>query len=885
MEASKSHLYKAFARWTSASYRHAPWVLFLMLLIAAACTVYISRNLGMNTDTTDMLSEDLPFRAHIKHYNKIFPQDMNNLLLVLEAPTPEQAYVTADRLATLLKKDAINFYDVYPANIDPFFEKNGLLYKDIPELERITDRLATAQPLIARIAKDPSLQNFASVLSEAIGELRKGRNLDLTPVLNGMSTTVEAKLTDIPRVLSWEILFHGDPQKKKYRELIIVKPRLNYTQIFPAEQSILAIHAAAKDAGLMDNSPIRIRITGEAALADEELRSSINGMEYAGILTFLMVVIVLYCAMRAAGMVLAVLLCLTLGLILTATFATVAIGHLNVISIAFAVLYIGLGADFAIHFLLRYHEILETNLPVEKVTYKAGGEAGSALTACTIVNAIGFYAFIPTHYSGVAELGIISGTGMLISLLVTLTIGPALLRYLPKKSIKELTVKKSLGGVLESLLRWRKLTYSLTLLALFSTVVMLPKVRFDYNLFNMQDPTGQAIQTFQELISVVDNSPWHAIMVAKNRKEAERLTQQFRALPEVNKVVTIIDFVPTQQEEKIFLIEEMAAITGPITLSIWPPIKSKHTSAQQRNALNELSAALDQFIEKQPDHSASESVRTLKKSLIQLFTRLDTVSSNDGNILLDSLESDLLTMLPIALQHLRTSSEAVIFNEQDLPVSISNRWHSQTGEYRIAIYPKEDINDNEKLRKFVRSIQQVAPQATGAPIISLEAGEAVVQAFIEAFSLSLVGILIALLLILRSVKYTLLVMIPLLLSSAFTGAFTVLLDVPFNFANIIALPLLLGIGIDSSLHMVHRSRNNDLISGTLMHSSTARAIFYSALTALVDFASLMFSSHQGTASMGILLTVGLTFTLICTLLILPTILKIPTQNNKTISHL
>lgn len=161
--------------------------------------------------------------------------------------------------------------------------------------------------------------------------------------------------------------------------------------------------------------------------------------------------------------------------------------------------------------------------------------------------------------------------------------------------------------------------------------------------------------------------------------------------------------------------------------------KSKHTSAQQRNALNELSAALDQFIEKQPDHSASESVRTLKKSLIQLFTRLDTVSSNDGNILLDSLESDLLTMLPIALQHLRTSSEAVIFNEQDLPVSLSNRWHSQTGEYRIAIYPKEDINDNEKLRKFVRSIQQVAPQATGAPIISLEAGEAVVQALLRLF--------------------------------------------------------------------------------------------------------------------------------------------------------
>jgi predicted RND superfamily exporter protein len=136
---------------------------------------------------------------------------------------------------------------------------------------------------------------------------------------------------------------------------------------------------------------------------------------------------------------------------------------------------------------------------------------------------------------------------------------------------------------------------------------------------------------------------------------------------------------------------------------------------------------------------------------------------------------------------------------------------------------------------------------------------------------------VALLILLRSVKYTVLVLIPLLLSSLFTSAFTVLLNVPFNFVNIIALPLLLGLGIDSSLHMVHRSLNNEVVSEVLIHTSTARAIFYSALTALVDFASLMLSSHQGTASMGILLTVALAFTLICTLVILPTLLKAPTR--------
>jgi uncharacterized protein len=299
---------------------------------------------------------------------------------------------------------------------------------------------------------------------------------------------------------------------------------------------------------------------------------------------------------------------------------------------------------------------------------------------------------------------------------------------------------------------------------------------------------------------------------------------------------------------------------------------------RQRHALDTLASALDRFIKAQPDHPATETARKLKSSLANLFTRLDTASADERGKLLNSVEDDLLVTLPIALQSLRLATEAAPFNEDDLPIELINRWHSPiTGEYRVAIYPAEDLNDNDALRRFVKSVQHVAPDAIGAPMVSLEAGEAVVQAFIQAFLLALVGIIVILLILLRSLKYTVLVLLPLLLSSLFTASFTVLLDVPFNFANIITLPLLLGLGIDSSLHMVHRSLNNELVSEVLVHTSTARAIFYSALTALVDFASLMFSSHQGTASMGIMLTVGLAFTLVCTLAILPVLLRLPAQ--------
>jgi hopanoid biosynthesis associated RND transporter like protein HpnN len=362
------------------------------------------------------------------------------------------------------------------------------------------------------------------------------------------------------------------------------------------------------------------------------------------------------------------------------------------------------------------------------------------------------------------------------------------------------------------------------------------------------------------------------------------LAQRLAALPEVSKVVTMLDFIPEDQQEKLFLIEELALTMGPITFSA-PPHNSEESSdrelSRQREELNRLAAALDSFIATYPDHPAKAAARSLRSSLAALFDRLDSVGTAEKRDLLRSVENDLLATLPQALERLRMATEASPFEEKDLPVSLASHWRSQVGEYRLAVYPAEDINDNQALRRFVDAVQEVAPQATGAPMVTLEAGDAVVHAFIQAFSLALLGITVALLILLRSVKYSLLVLAPLLLSSLFTAAFTVLLDIPFNFANVIALPLLLGIGIDSSLHMVHRSLNNELVSEILIHTSTARAIFYSALTALVDFASLMFSPHQGTASMGVLLTVGLALTLVCTLVILPVLLRGPGQSVKT----
>lgn len=861
-----------FACWADFSYRNAAWLIPLILLLTALGAVYTADNLGVHTDTTDMLSEEVPFRANHIRYLKSFPKQEDALILVLNAPTPEQSHHSAKRVTQFLHSDPAQFSNVFFLTGEPFFEKNGLLFKDIAELERITDHLSAAQPMIARIAESPTLHTFASVLTEAVEALRKGRKSELEQVFDSVGATLDARLKGQSRALSWQALLGGEAQKDSYMEIISVQPTLDYSQIFAAQQPIETIRNAAKEIGL-GHSAQTLRITGEVALAHDELDSAMHGAQDAGVLSLVLVAVVLLLAFRSGGAIVTVILSLLIGLLLTAAFATVAVGHLNLISIAFAVLYIGLGVDYAIHFILRLEEVRSPGQPVSTALYKTGGDMGQSLLICALTTAIGFYAFMPTTYRGVAELGVISGSGMLISFLVTMTLLPAMQRIFPTRTKPPTTPNRAIGAVLDWPRHAAKWIYGMTALAIVASLAALPHIRFDYNLLNLNNPNAESITTFRELLQSPEESPWYINILVNDQTQARQVSERLRKLPEVDKVVSILDLVPQEQDEKSPLIEEMAMILGPITFSSTAfQITDHHTVPEQRAALQRLATVLERFTAEHPTHTAQASANKLLSSITRLLTHLDTLGQEKASFL-RTTNHDLLSLLPDSIQRLQLALSAEPFGQQDLPTSINELWHGHDNIYRIAVYPKENINDNDALRRFVRAVQTIAPDATGVPVISLEAGEAVVDAFIHAFSLALIGVTLAIWLMLRSIVSTLLSLTPLLLAALFTGAGTVLFDLPFNFANIIALPLLLGIGIDSSLHMVHRSRNSGETHDNLLHTSTARAIYYSALTTLAGFGSLMFSTHQGTASMGLLLTIGLFLTLVCVLIILPVLLQ------------
>ncbi|HQX13231.1 MAG TPA: MMPL family transporter [Nitrosomonas sp.] len=868
---------RIFARLTRISYQYAIWVILALLLCTALSIWYIANNLGVDTDTTDMLSEEVPFRANHIRYKQSFSQYEDTLLLVIDAPTQEQAHSAAKQLNNFLHDNKEQFPEIYYLAGEAFFEKNGLLFKSVDELGRITDQLASAQPLVARIAEDPSLHTFLTILTEAAEALRTGQKLELDSVFNGVTQTVNTRLNGQSNLLSWQSLLSGEKQKASYQEFIVIRPKLDYSQIFAAEVPIKMIRDAATRFGFTPETGIKLRITGEVALAHDEIYSAMNGAQESSLVALVLVAIVLYVALRSIGTSIAVVISLVVGLILTAAFGTLAVGHLNLISIAFAVLYIGLGVDYAIHFLFRFEEFKNTAKSDLEAIASTGDDMGQALLVCAITTAIGFYAFMPTAYRGVAELGLISGTGMLISFLVTMTLLPALQRFFPMPAEKSASsdVLKPINKILNFAGHSKKLILTSTVIAIIAASIAIPHIRFDYNLLNMNNPHAESVTTFQELLKNPDDSPWHIEILADNLTELKQLKERLEKLSQVKTVVSILDLVPENQQEKVELITEMAMTIGPISFSATQhPDSKRYTLEQQLAALEKLLAQLTVFIKEQPNHAAITSIETLSESLSKLKVSLsqDNHSNQEKEQLLQTLENDLLSLLPESIKRLQLALSAEPFTQETLPAAFSLHWYSQDDFYRLSVYPTENINDNDALRRFVRAVQQIAPTATGVPVISLEAGEAVVDAFIHAFSLALIGVVVTLLLMLRSIKYTLLALTPLLLATLFTGALTVLLDLPFNFANIIALPLLLGTGIDSSLHMVHRSRNQSM-DNNLLHSNTARAVYYSALTTLVGFGSLFLSTHQGTASMGLLLTIGLSTTLICVLVILPALLQ------------
>jgi hopanoid biosynthesis associated RND transporter like protein HpnN len=611
-----------------------------------------------------------------------------------------------------------------------------------------------------------------------------------------------------------------------------------------------------------DLANVSVRKTGEVVLEHEEMLTVGTGVSLASVASIILVSATLWVAYRSFKLMFATFVALTVGLIFSLGFATVAIGQLNLISIGFAVLFIGMGDAYSSHFCLRYRELILRGVSQRQALRETLTSTGSSLVLCAITAATGLYAFIPTNYSGVAELGIIAGTSMFIALATTFTILPALLKIMPLKPARRGKEKKGTSFLSSNWpLRYARPIRTVTVVLGLISVGLLCDITVDFNPINLRDPNTESVKTFKYLLQFEDTSPMTLASLAQSEAEVRAKKAAFEALPTVDKVVSVFDFIPENQDEKLAVISDLALIMGPQLDSFPPPTRE--------NVDPQVIENFYQVLQVRAAAGENGVIKALDEALKRLRVRLESVDESTRQAILARLQDSILGPLPTTIANLRDSLQAHPIAMETLPQDLKNRWVSADGLYRLQIFPNKDLNDLENLREFILEAQKVDKNVTDVPVAYLESMNEAINAFQQAFGIAFVATTILLLLIVRNLKDTLLVLLPLLLASLFTAASTVLFDIPFNFANIIALPLLFGLGVDNGIHMAHRLHYLHSNDENLLSTSEAQGIFYGSLTTVFSFGSLAFTAHQGTASMGMILTIGLMLTLICALVVLP----------------
>jgi uncharacterized protein len=854
----------ALARWVSWVLRMRFLVVFICVAGAAACLNYAARNLGINTDTANMISAALPWRADFIDFRETFAVRDRNLIVVIDAPSPEQADRVAGVITDRLLGEPDLFLSVFFAGHGAFFERYGFMYLSPAELETLTDRLAAAQPLLGRLQQRFDGVGLMEVLIEA---QTSGHAQAALPdaLYRELAATFEAAVGSERRPVSWQRLLAGEEGGvARARSIVLVQPVQNFTRVQSAGPAIEFLRETAAELVAAEPGEVSVRLTGSVALEHEELASVSRSAGLAGLLALVMVGAVLFWALRSFVLVTISIVTLVAGLAGTAAFAAAAVGHVNLLSVAFAVLYIGLGIDFIIHMSLRLRELTVQGLTLDEALVESARSVGSSLLICAVTTAAGFYAFIPTPFQGVSELGLISGTGMFVSLFASLTLLPALASLILPWSRGRDPARWFGARVGQPVTRRPRFVLLAAGLVLVASIAVLPGLRFDSNPVHLRDPGTESVRTLTELAEGSEAAMLQLVAIAPDQGTAVAWAGRLREIEEVSEVRTAESLVPDSQQEKLSILDDITLLLGRdfAAFERRPP-----SPVELAESLATLAQALYAGSDRDGAHRVAAAIDTL-------LARVASLSDDERERLLVSVDEDLLLNLPPQLARLEAGLAAGPFGIEQLPAGLAERWFAPDGRELIEIVPAGNMLDDADARRFVEAVHAVVPRATGLPVVHLEASATVVRAFQLAFVYALAMVFVILLMFLRDLKDSLLVLVPIVFAAAVTAGLTVVLGIPFNFANVIALPLLMGVGVDSSIHIVHRMRNAPPADGRLHATSTARAVFASGLTTIASFGNLAFASHLGMSSMGKLLTLGMTVSLVATLVLLPALLSV-----------
>ena len=867
---------KLLARWVLWVVRYTRPTLGILTVITLVAGWVVAERFQVNSKLGDLIEQNASWRTDFDAYKEKFPQLIDTVFVVVSSTSTRDVETTSKALSAALLSRPEHFQDVYAPGASDFFSTNALLYMEVGELETLIDKLAQAQPLLTAMAEDPSLRGLLELVRDG---LENEGGAELERVARLLANSAESIAHGGEGRIRWSDEFFDDDELRY--GLITLKGATDYGVALPNSATMANVRALV--AGIELPAGVNIALTGEVALAHEEIKAAQDGVQIAGMVSAVLLLIVLGVGVRSLRVIAATFCMLIVGVLWTSAYALLTVGEYNTLSLIFLVMFFGLGVDFAIHYCLCVQENLTSQLRLQtdpavlsqaSVTASLAGATGSvgrALSLCALTSALGFLCFVPTDYQGLADLGIIAAGGMFIAAFLTFTLMPALFSWWRGPGLPHTAGQgRSTNRVVRYLIQRRVAVVGLVVVGALFAGGVARNMSFDYSVLALRDPQSESMRTLRVLQreGIVTD---YALSILSDESQLPEL-EELVELDIVDKVTTPLEYVPAEQEEKLFILEDAQLLLD----SALNPARTL-ASPGDAELKQEISSVLALIGPSASPSGLSGLAELGEAQSAQLKPQLDRLGSSltalvDRPEQVMRLQKAAITGLLTELDWVRDALAAQTIEFDDLPADLRTRLVSPQGEFHSIVLPSEDISNVDALSRFIEGTLADIPFATGRPIVEWGIGGIVVDAFTKALLLAGVGIALVLLISLRSLPLTGMVLIPLALTSLFTLATAVLLDVRLNMANILVLPLIFGLGVDNGIHVVERYLGSSDVD-QLLGSSTPRAVLLSTLTTIGTFAALALSPHQGTASIGYLLTIAMGFLLIFTLILLPVLLS------------
>ena len=795
---------------------------------------------SLNSDLGQLIrpSDQLKWYQANEAFKRDFPQLQQTAIVVLRGSDAAEVSRATQAMHDRLKTEA-GFASVFAPTIDPYIERHRLHFLSKDQLAAWQKGADYTYGAVLRLADETSLENFAFTLTDFVSA-NPGQPLPVA-----LDTLLEV-LEGAPDAYFSTFYPLVDPNQAEYLEFIVVQGTQNLDQPLPNAQIVAQLETVSTLITHAFN--VDVALTGEVALANEEIGAALTGIEIAGALSFVIIALILGVGLRSYRVIGVIFAKLLLGSCLTLGAATILVGSFNTLSMLFVVMFFGLGIDFSLHFILRAMAEGSVGEQGLKSTFK---DTAPALGLCTLTSAIAFLAFVPTDYLGLGELGLISAAGMLIALFLTLLFVPA--AYL-KWHTHSASTRTSLSVTRRVRLtpRGARLLGCLFLVGSPLALAIALDTQFNYNVLSMRDPDSPAMRALVDLQESGYETDYSIQLTASDEQSARALKARLETLPSVKAVNLPLDFAPAHDVYRERILEELA--------QKYKEIEPISPEASNEHALAESHSMISDYI----DFARSRLTETEAEPLDRLANSLPKYLK-DPSLKAETEQAwqAAFTQSQAELNQMLTAPAPTLAS---LPDRFRSRLITAAGEHLVTVQPTHALTSRDQTDQFVADVLSVDSMAAGRTMVEWGIGEVVVTAFFQAILTTLLAVIALLILYFKRLTPVVLVLLPIGLTILYTLAIAEWLGLTLNMANILVVPLIIGLGVDTGIHIIHRYEQSGPHYAV---DATHKAVILSGLTTCGTFFSLSFSPHGGAASIGLLLTIAIGSLLAISLTVLP----------------